>query len=213
MRGSLAGRWGAMRAAARVAGLVASLAALPAAAQTVTADGLVEELTRTAPAARGLHGQQPAAGVPDAAAEAFLRALPARGLTIEARSQLATITESQALPRVDVEIPFDFDSATLREDVLPDLIAIGDALTAPQLSGLRFALAGHTDGVGAAAYNQELSERRALAVRDFLLQRFAIAPDRLVAVGFGLERLKTPADPRAAENRRVEVINLEVRWD
>lgn len=181
-----------------------------AGAQSLNADGLIESLTRPVPAARGITAGQVAPDGPDAAARAFLETIPTRGLSIEARTQLSTIATTWELPRIDVEILFDFDSDKLRATSLPDLFSIGQALTSDQLKANRFVLAGHTDGVGSANYNQDLSERRAWSVREYLLETFHIPPDRLVVVGFGLERLKNPYDPRAAENRRVEVINLEV---
>jgi hypothetical protein len=45
-------------------------------------------------------------------------------------------------------------------------------------------------------------------VREFLIKKFEIAPDQLVAVGFGEEQLKNADDPDAGENRRVQVVNM-----
>jgi outer membrane protein OmpA-like peptidoglycan-associated protein len=179
-------------------------------AQPLDTDTLVQSLTRPAPAARGIMAGQTIPDGPDAAAQAFLEGMPTRGLSIEARTQLATIATTWELPRIDLEILFDFDSDRLRATSLPDLFRVGQALTSDQLKSKRFVLAGHTDGVGSASYNQDLSERRAWSVREYLVETFYIPPERLVVVGFGLERLKNPYDPRAAENRRVEIINLEV---
>jgi len=71
---------------------------------------------------------------------------------------------------------------------------------------LRVEIGGHTDSVGAAAYNQQLSQKRASAVRNFLVQNGAKA-DRLTARGYGeLQPIADngSADGRAA-NRRVEM--------
>lgn len=66
---------------------------------------------------------------------------------------------------------------------------------------------GHTDSQGQAEYNQDLSQRRAQAVRDYLVTR-GIAADRVVAQGFGPTR--TIADNKSPEgranNRRVEIV-------
>ena len=59
----------------------------------------------------------------------------------------------------------------------------------------------------AQTYNQGLSERRADAVRQFLSEKYGIEAGNLVTVGYGLSHLKDPANPFAAENRRVQVIN------
>jgi hypothetical protein len=69
-------------------------------------------------------------------------------------------------------------------------------------------VAGHTDGRGSAEYNLGLSNARAKSVREFLIKKFDIAPDQLVAVGFGEEQLKNADDPDAGENRRVQVVNM-----
>lgn len=73
---------------------------------------------------------------------------------------------------------------------------------------MRFRIAGHTDASGPAAYNRNLSRRRAQAVRDYLVGRHGIDPARLDPVGYGEERLKDPFAPKSPVNRRVEIIAL-----
>jgi OOP family OmpA-OmpF porin len=107
---------------------------------------------------------------------------------------------------MDFEVYFPFDSADLTPQARLELSALGQALGSAELRPYRYLIAGHTDAVGQAGYNQGLSERRAAAVRAFLTETFQITPDRLVSVGFGQGRLKFPAEPRAAVNRRVEVL-------
>lgn len=192
--------------------------AFPATATAQSAielDGLLEALVRPEqqqPLTRGL-GAAPVLAGPTEAEATFLEALPTRGLSIEVRAEVAEIAAERELPRVDLDIPFDFNSDTLRSDVMADLVTIGRALSTEDLATSRFILAGHTDGVGSAAYNQELSERRAASVRAFLIEAFNLPEQQLVAVGFGFEQLLNTHDPDAAENRRVEVINLEVGWE
>jgi outer membrane protein OmpA-like peptidoglycan-associated protein len=65
---------------------------------------------------------------------------------------------------------------------------------------------GHTDSVGSDAYNQTLSERRANAVRDVLVNQYGVGSDRVNAAGYGETRPvadNASADGRAV-NRRVE---------
>ncbi len=107
---------------------------------------------------------------------------------------------------IDYEVYFPFDSAELTPLAHKQLLALGQALASTELRPHRYLIAGHTDGMGQAAYNKSLSERRASAVTAFLTESFPISPDRLISIGFGQERLKLPADPRAAINRRVEVM-------
>ena len=74
---------------------------------------------------------------------------------------------------------------------------------------LRLRLEGHTSAEGDAAFNQKLSEARAQAAVDFLIEHEGIDASRLEAVGKGSSELKNTEDPMAAENRRTEFIVLE----
>jgi outer membrane protein OmpA-like peptidoglycan-associated protein len=97
-----------------------------------------------------------------------------------------------------------------KSDLLPGaqvkLNDVADALT-KQDSESKIVVEGHTDSQGGASYNQELSERRAQTVRDYLVTR-GISADRLSSQGFGLTR--PIADNASAEgranNRRVEIV-------
>lgn len=69
---------------------------------------------------------------------------------------------------------------------------------------------GHTDAVGSEAYNRQLSERRALAVRNYLVRQ-GIAPDRIETQGYGPQYPVAPNDTPAGrqQNRRVDVVILQ----
>ena len=138
----------------------------------------------------------------------FLKSLPTRGIRIEQRQKLDEIVKTNDLPRIDIEIKFDYDSASIKAESVPDVDELGKALTSDALKEYRIVLNGHTDAAGSNDYNQDLSDRRAASVRDYLITKFGISEDRLIAIGYGEERLKNVDDPLAAENRRVEVINL-----
>lgn len=107
---------------------------------------------------------------------------------------------------LDFEVYFPFDSADLTPQSRMQLAALGQALSSRELASHSYLIAGHTDAVGQPAYNQRLSERRAAAVVQYLVEAFPIAPKRLISVGFGQSRLKEQSNPRAAINRRVEVL-------
>jgi outer membrane protein OmpA-like peptidoglycan-associated protein len=185
------------------------LATAPASAQTVDSGSLVESLTPKTQKTRSLtRSLKPQPSGPNAEDAEFLKTLPTRGIRIEQRKKLDEIVKQQDLPRVDIEINFDFSSAEITPASIPDVNELGKALSSEALSGYRIVLNGHTDAVGGDAFNQELSERRAASVRQYLIEVFKIAPDRLIAIGYGEERLKSPSVPDAAENRRVEIINL-----
>lgn len=81
------------------------------------------------------------------------------------------------------------------------------ALVLKESEGQSFVVEGHTDSRGSAEMNQELSQRRAQVVRDYLVEQ-GVTADRIRAVGFG--KLRPVADNDTAEgranNRRVEIV-------
>ncbi len=85
------------------------------------------------------------------------------------------------------------------------LDSLGYALSSTSFAHSVYRIAGHTDASGNAHANRLLSKKRAIAVKKYLQHRFHIDPRRLVAVGFGEDRLKDQANPTSAINRRVEV--------
>ncbi len=136
------------------------------------------------------------------------RAGSGHDVTVEERQKLAAIVRENKRPSVDMEIYFAYDSAVITPQAMPALIRLGQALSDNRLSSGTFMIAGHTDAKGSEVYNQNLSQRRARAVREFLVTNFGIDPRRLIAVGYGEEQLKRRDAPEAAENRRVQIVNL-----
>ena len=106
---------------------------------------------------------------------------------------------------------FEYNSDHIASKAVPQVTALGDALSSADLKGGTFILAGHTDAKGSETYNQGLSERRAEAVRRFLLEKYVIDASTIVTVGYGKTQLKNPSEPFASENRRVQVINASDR--
>lgn len=117
------------------------------------------------------------------------------------------MAEKLDLPRADIEVLFDLDSAHVTARARETLDTLGAALADPRLAGQKFVVAGHTDGYGPDSYNVQLSQRRADAVRQYMIQTFDIAPANLIARGFGESQLKNKRNPFAPENRRVQIIN------
>jgi hypothetical protein len=85
---------------------------------------------------------------------------------------------------------------------------LGGALNEELKDQKLFRIQGHTDASGSRTYNAVLSDRRAEAVKDYLVQEMHVSPDRLEAVGKGSSQPVVPKNPYAAQNRRVVVINL-----
>jgi outer membrane protein OmpA-like peptidoglycan-associated protein len=108
---------------------------------------------------------------------------------------------------VNLHVNFDYNSAELTSDARITLDQLGTALRDPRLGPFSFVIAGHTDAKGGVEFNQSLSERRAEAVRSYLISQFGIAAERLTAKGYGKSQLLDPAHPEDGINRRVQVIN------
>ncbi len=104
---------------------------------------------------------------------------------------------------------FDVNSDRILPESTPTLDEIGDMLQ--EHAELRIVIEGHTDATGEADSNQELSERRAQAVRRFLIEHYGIDADRLVAEGFGESKPVDSNDtPEGRQNnRRVELVRRE----
>jgi|GEM_PF-1075277 len=137
--------------------------------------------------------------------------------TTRGAGEIVSITFGEEL------IPFDFDKYNIREDAKPQLNEIGKFLE-DLFSGEKsiavepntfyvFEIAGHTDIRGTDEYNLELSKKRAMAVKEYLVRKFNIPEERLVPKGYGersplctegaSEKEETPCN---ALNRRVEII-------
>lgn len=105
-------------------------------------------------------------------------------------------------------ILFDTGSDQPRPESAPTFKEIAAMLG--QHPELRLRIEGHTDNVGAAAANRELSERRALAVKATLVRDHAIATERLEAKGLGDSKpvAKNTTVEGRQNNRRVELVRL-----
>lgn len=103
------------------------------------------------------------------------------------------------------DVLFAVDSAALRPDLTSDIASIAQNLMRYPNSQIQ--IIGHTDNTGSAAYNQDLSQRRAGSVADVLL-RSGVPSQRVAAFGRGEDQpiaSNLTPDGRAM-NRRVEII-------
>ena len=105
---------------------------------------------------------------------------------------------------IDLVINFDTDEDTLTTEGLTQAIYLADAIKT--MEGKRFLIVGHTDRHGPDEHNQDLSERRARRVTQFLITR-GVARERVKAEGRGKTELLITAETIKADatNRRVEV--------
>jgi len=101
-----------------------------------------------------------------------------------------------------MQIRFEFDSTQIKAESLPLLDSVGEMLKLPQSVGRSIVVEGHTDSIGSADYNQDLSERRARAVISYISDSYDVATDRFTASGKGERELLDVAQPKAPANRR-----------
>jgi outer membrane protein OmpA-like peptidoglycan-associated protein len=114
------------------------------------------------------------------------------------------VTPSVTLNR----ILFNYNSDEMTPDGLTQADELGKALTDRVFDGKTFRLVGHTDKQGPDEYNQTLSEKRAVTVKGYLVDRFAMDSARLSTEGRGERELLYPGDDEQdhALNRRVVVM-------
>ena len=187
----------ALPAAARrlVAAAVLGFGAATLCAQTVmvyepgqapTAEDVANILSRGASEATKLRGLPPVNG--------------RSPFDLLAQTPTRNVAEASA---VSVPVHFDFDSATIgpraREQL--DVIAEGIRLTE---GTVKVVIEGHTDAKGRLAYNENLSYRRAAAVRQYLTAVKKLPVTLLSVEGKGPHNLLDKANPYNAANRRVQ---------
>jgi outer membrane protein OmpA-like peptidoglycan-associated protein len=127
----------------------------------------------------------------------------------------APVTEPEPEPvleavRVELDVKFDFDKATIRQDAYDDIEVLADFMK--QYDQTSTTVEGHTDAIGTDAYNQRLSMQRAESVRDALVNRYGVEASRLEAIGYGESRpiADNSTELGRAINRRVEA-SVEAR--
>lgn len=121
---------------------------------------------------------------------------------VMARSEAASIRRSQdvLVATFKGEAFFDYDSSQLLPGGYREIARIASVLNKYQQTQIE--VGGHTDSTGSEKYNQQLSMRRAEAVKNALLQQ-GVASARIFAVGYGESR---PISSSHAMNRRVEIV-------
>jgi outer membrane protein OmpA-like peptidoglycan-associated protein len=102
---------------------------------------------------------------------------------------------------------FEHDQAVLLPEAMDELSKL--AALIQRNPRATFSIEGHTDATGTPEYNLALSERRAAAVKTWLVEKFGITPERIATLGMGSTKLIVPADKSIDEqrpNRRVEIV-------
>jgi len=116
------------------------------------------------------------------------------------RSVAATATRRDVEQKgVDLRLSFDVGSADLNDQDKANARALASMLMLPKYAPVKVLIAGHTDKSGSAAFNLELSKRRADSVKEYLVSQ-GIDASRLETVGYGFTRLAK----RVVVARRIE---------
>lgn len=136
-----------------------------------------------------------------------------RGLVVyddEKPSRVATAGATD--PNRDLSIAFraefGFDSAVLSPTAKKTVDRVAEVLKHDLMKGKVIQIEGHADAKGDDTYNKSLSERRADAVRAYLVSRHSIDGSRLQFVGKGESEPYDPKNPLSQVNRRVEFKNI-----
>ena len=113
-----------------------------------------------------------------------------RGVTVER-------PQAEQPLSVNLYVNFAYNSAELTSDARITLDQLGAALRDPRLAEFNFVIAGHADAKGGLEFNQKLSERRAEAVRSYLIR---------LGVASGAITVTDGHAPAQAQGRRIEII-------
>lgn len=105
---------------------------------------------------------------------------------------------------VGLPVEFSFNSAGILDQSIPFLDEVGEMLILEKFSSEKLVVEGHTDASGPQQYNFHLSERRAHAVKDYLIERYQISPKRLVVAAQGEKNPLPGRNPFDGVNRRVQ---------
>ncbi len=133
---------------------------------------------------------------------------------LKSKTETLQVKETELEVQIDLpaDVLFDFDKATLRPIAQQALNEAAEVIRTKAKGTVR--IFGYTDAKGAATYNQKLSEKRALAVRDFLVKNAGLGKVPFSTRGFGAENPVAPnAKPDGSDNpegrqqnRRVEIL-------
>jgi outer membrane protein OmpA-like peptidoglycan-associated protein len=119
---------------------------------------------------------------------------------------LVVVTDCEV--KITQQIHFEFNKDKIRPESFPVLDAVVEVMD--KNPTIKLEVQGHTDNKGAAAYNKDLSNRRAHSVMKYLISH-GVTNDRLTAVGYGMERpiVDNSTEQNRALNRRVQFVRSE----
>lgn len=112
------------------------------------------------------------------------------------------------LPAFNLDISFDVDTPIVQPDSYQTVGRVADALVHSSLLPYTFLVVGHVEANGKREANAILSQRRADAIREILVNTFKISAKRIQSVGLGEEQLLDFARPTAPANNQIQIMTL-----
>lgn len=112
------------------------------------------------------------------------------------------------LPAFNVDIVFDVDTPIVQPESYQTVGRIADAMVYSSLLPYTFLVVGHIEANGKREANAILSQRRADAIREILVNTFKISAKRIQSVGLGEEQLLDSARPTAPVNNQIQIMVL-----
>jgi outer membrane protein OmpA-like peptidoglycan-associated protein len=116
--------------------------------------------------------------------------------------------EPKVIDKMTLQLHFDFNKAAIKDVDISELKKAVNFIKKYPRANVK--LEGHTDSIGTDKYNQSLSERRAEAVKKYLVKEGASQASRISTIGYGKSKPVDTNKTKAgrAKNRRVEVLIL-----
>jgi OmpA-OmpF porin, OOP family len=118
------------------------------------------------------------------------------------------VPELKGLPTFNVAIQFDVDTPIILPDSYETVGRIADAFVNAPLLPYTFLIVGHSDSNGRREANVILSQRRADAIRDVLVNTFKISAKRIQSLGLGEEQFIDQAHPTSPVNLQIQIVTI-----
>ena len=180
--------------------LVCAGFSLPARAQTITRDDIISQLNH--------FDNPPTLDLPALRTQTQERSRQ-RGRNEPPPAKRPPIApDLMSLPGLNIDIQFDVDTPIVRPDSYQAIGRIADAMVHSSLLPYTFLIVGHIEANGKREPNVTLSQRRADAIRDILVNTFKISAKRLQSIGLGEEQLLDPSRPTASVNQQIQIFTV-----
>ena len=124
------------------------------------------------------------------------------------QKRTAIAPDLNKLPAFNVDITFDVDTPIVQPESYQTIGRIADAMVYSSLLPYTFVIVGHIEANGKRESNAILSQRRADAIREILVNTFKISAKRIQSVGLGEEQLLDAARPTAPVNNQIQIMTL-----